>query len=325
MPIETPSNITRNPQLPQHPLGAYTDAQFEAENAALQFETMRQYNELLRQLGYTDPATGQYVPGSVATQAQLQVSDLNRQMSLADQAVTEDMQRGGTLFSGYRATQTAQAEEPFVRNIGGVEVGASLELSDLYAQANDVLAAYEQQQALLLADAASRRAQDIANNPAAPPPADPGAPPPAPAAAPPAAPPDTTTSPQANPPPAQQTPPVQQPPPAPTATPPPGTTSTPPGAPGGQPSASPAGPTTPATGSPTQPQYPYHPASHYGFNPTPSGVVTPNYGGTQPQYPLSVHPPAGTVTDPFALYPGLQKIPPTHGYEGGYVKRGMVM
>src|SRR5688500_7961242 len=92
--------LPKNPMLPQHPLGAYTDAQFEAQDAILRAQVAKQYADILRQLGYVDPKTGQFIPGDVEQQAMKTRSELGRSKDLATEEQTYISQRNGTLFSG---------------------------------------------------------------------------------------------------------------------------------------------------------------------------------------------------------------------------------
>src|SRR5215831_9036155 len=95
--------INRNPMLPQSPLGAYTDAQYLQENAALRNDIATRYGNIIQQLGYTDE-NGNYIPGSVEVNANRQLSDLQNSLRLADEDVTNQARAGGTLFSGLRGT-----------------------------------------------------------------------------------------------------------------------------------------------------------------------------------------------------------------------------
>lgn len=158
--------LTRNPQLPQHPLGAYTDSQYEAQVAQLKFEIAQRYNDVLQQLGYTDD-NGNFVPGQVETEANRQRSDLGRNMNLADEQTTQQAQQQGTLFSGLRGTAQARAEFPFAQAIGQLGVDVPKKLADLYGQAGGLVNEFTVRHNLLLADAAQRAAANLANNQAA--------------------------------------------------------------------------------------------------------------------------------------------------------------
>lgn len=158
--------LQRNPQLPQHPLGAYTDSQYEAQLAQLKQEIAQRYNDVLQQLGYTDD-NGNFVPGSVETQANRQKSELARNINLADEQTTQQHQQQGTLFSGLRGTAQARAEYPYVNAIGQLGVDVPKQLGDLYGQAGGLVNEFTVRHNLMLADAAQRAATNLANNSAA--------------------------------------------------------------------------------------------------------------------------------------------------------------
>ena len=165
------AQLPTNPQLPQHPLGAYTDSMYEAQIAQLRQQIAKQYNDVLQQLGYTN-AEGQFVPGQVEIEANKQRSILGRNLQLADEGVTQQAQQQGTLFSGLRGTQQARAEFPFQSALSDLEVSVPKQLTDLYGQGTDLLSQFNTQQNLYLAEAAQRQAANIAANstfnPAAP-------------------------------------------------------------------------------------------------------------------------------------------------------------
>ena len=154
--------LQRNPQLPQHPLGAYTDAQYEAQSAALKSDIAKKYQNILQQLGYIDPQTGQFIQGSVETEANRQKGLLNRQLGLAREDVTHQHQQQGTLFSGLRGTDQARAEFPYADQLGQIETQTPLTLSSLYEGAGGLMSDYTNQDNQYLADAASRRAAGLA-------------------------------------------------------------------------------------------------------------------------------------------------------------------
>jgi hypothetical protein len=158
--------LQRNPQLPQHPLGAYTDSQYEAQLAQLKQEISQRYNDVLQQLGYTDD-NGNFVPGSVETQANRQKSELARNIQLADEQTTQQHQQQGTLFSGLRGTAQARAEYPYVNSMAQLGVDVPKHLGDLYGQAGGLVNEFTVRHNLMLADAAQRAATNLANNSAA--------------------------------------------------------------------------------------------------------------------------------------------------------------
>lgn len=157
-------SLSRNPMLPQHPLGAYTDSLYEASVAQLRQQIMQQYNDVLQQLGYADE-NGNFVPGTLEIDANRQRSDLARSQQLAAEGVTQDAQRMGTLFSGPRGTLQARAEHPFVSAQSDLDVQVPRSLSQLYEQAGGLVNEYTTQNNLLLADAAQRAAQNFMSQP----------------------------------------------------------------------------------------------------------------------------------------------------------------
>jgi hypothetical protein len=198
LPSMAGAQLAQNPQLPQHPLGAYTDSMYEAQLAQLKATIAKQYNDVLQQLGYTNDQ-GQFVPGQVEIDANRQRSELGRNIQLADEGVTQQAQQQGTLFSGLRGTAQARAEYPFQSAISDLGVSVPKQLTSLYGQGTDLISQYNTQQNLLLAEAAQRAAANATNNAsaggnitgvpdqAAAPPVDNTPAPAAPAAAPPAA------------------------------------------------------------------------------------------------------------------------------------------
>jgi len=161
-----PSNqqLSRNPQLPQHPLGAYTDAQYEEQIAKLRSQTARSYADILQQLGYVDPDTGQFIQGSVETEANRQRGELHRSSDLAAEGVTHQHQQEGTLFSGLRGTDQARAEYPYVNQIGQIETQTPLTLAGLYEKAGGLVDDYTLGQNQLLGEAARRGAAGLTSS-----------------------------------------------------------------------------------------------------------------------------------------------------------------
>jgi hypothetical protein len=168
-----------NPQLVAAPLSKVTDSLYLAQEAQLRAQTARQYNDILQQLGYQDPNSNAFIKGDVEIGADRQMAELQHNMMLAHEGVTDDSQRAGTLFSGYRGTQTARAEHPFVQSMADLDVDVPKQLSRLYQQAENTLQDYTIQQNLLLAQAAMRAISALASgDDSGGPPADPRTPPP---------------------------------------------------------------------------------------------------------------------------------------------------
>lgn len=149
-------DLTPNPQLPQHPLGAYTDSLYEAQRAQLEQEIQSRYADILQQLGYQDPKTGQHIQGLVEMQADRQRTDLGTSLQLARQGVDQQSQRDQNLFSGYRGTQIAQSEHPFVQALARMNIDVPQQLSTLYEHAGGLLNEYNTRHNVLLAEAAGR-------------------------------------------------------------------------------------------------------------------------------------------------------------------------
>jgi hypothetical protein len=103
------------------PLGAQTDAMYEAGAAQLQQAAQQKYLEQLQALGYTDPNTGALIPGTLETEAIRARYDLQRKISEAQRDVTETAARGGTVFSGRRAQLQGLATEPLYTGLANVE------------------------------------------------------------------------------------------------------------------------------------------------------------------------------------------------------------
>lgn len=159
-PTLLPQNqwLGRNPQLPQTPMGQYTDAMYEAQVAMLRNQVAKQYADLLQQLGYANEQ-GQFVPGSVEADARRQKRDLEYSKTRATEEVTNQAQREGTLFSGRRASETAKAQHPFVQQAADLDVSVPLTLSKLYEQASGLSHDFVLQNNLLLSEAAARAAE----------------------------------------------------------------------------------------------------------------------------------------------------------------------
>jgi len=183
LPTMLPQNmwLQRNPQLPQTPMGQYTDSQYEQDIAQAQHDMATQYADILQQLGYVDQ-NGNFIQGSVESQANRQQADLQRQMQLADEQVTQQHQQLGTLFSGLRGTDQARAEYPMVTGISDLMTQTPLTLQQLYEKAAGLTDTYNLAQNQALINAANRRSAALTANPpgdtgggdTTPPPADSG-------------------------------------------------------------------------------------------------------------------------------------------------------
>jgi len=166
-----------NPQLPQVQSSLPTDAQYNAEQAQLAAQISQKYNDVLQQLGYSDPNTGNFVMGRIETEANRQRAEQERNRQLAIEGATQQRQLEGTLFSGRRGTEQARAEHPFVQAMADLDINTPQQLSDLYEQAGNIVGDYTLQNNLLLANLAQRRAAAAMTAPGpGGPPAPPGPP-----------------------------------------------------------------------------------------------------------------------------------------------------
>jgi hypothetical protein len=153
--------LSADPQLPQHPLGAYTDSEYEASNAQLEQQINAAYQDVLSQTGYTGPG-GEHIAGDVELQAARTERDQLTNMMNAANEVTGQMQQAGTIFSGYHASERARAEQPSITALGDLAVDTPRTLTRLYQQAEDLMRQYAVSQNLLLMQAAQRRAAALA-------------------------------------------------------------------------------------------------------------------------------------------------------------------
>jgi len=152
--------LSANPQLPQHPLGAYTDSQYEADNAVLEQQINAAYQDVLSAAGYDSPQG--HIAGSIEMDAARKERDYNTGLMNAVNQVTGQMQQAGTIFSGYHAQQRAQAEQPFVTGLGDLAIDTPTALTHAYQQAEDLMRQYSVGQMQLIQQAATRRAAALA-------------------------------------------------------------------------------------------------------------------------------------------------------------------
>jgi hypothetical protein len=176
-----PQQMTGFPAGP--PAGAPIDSTYLAKEAQNRQNIASQYATELQSLGYTDPQTGQYIPGSLVTNARLAEEQAQQGLSQADLANTQAMQQAGTLFSGMRGQQQALAEAPFLGQIGQTELQLPQDMASHFQTAAGLINAYTTQNNIDLADAATRATAAIDANPpggpTTPPPGAPTTPPPA--------------------------------------------------------------------------------------------------------------------------------------------------
>lgn len=174
--VKPSQRLSQNPMLITHPLGAQTDAEYEAAIAQLQQRISSQYAGILRELGFVD-SEGNFTQGLLETEAARQRAELERQQALAREQVTQNAQRGGTVFSGRRAVLQAQAEQPYVSGLANLETQLSQAIGDRYTQASDLMRQFTVDRDALIAAAAQRAHSRIMQNPVGqaqgtPPPAD---------------------------------------------------------------------------------------------------------------------------------------------------------
>jgi len=145
----------KNPSLITHPLGAQTDDLYESAVAQLQFDTQSRYASLLQELGFMDDS-GQFMPGTLETDASRQRGELERQRELGLQDVIENAVRGGTVFSGRRAKLQSQTQQPFDSAIAELTTRLSRELANRFQGVGGLTQQFELGRNQLLAEAAER-------------------------------------------------------------------------------------------------------------------------------------------------------------------------
>lgn len=143
------------------PMGAFTDAQYLADEAALRNQIAQQYSQILQQLGYRNPATGAVIPGRVVQDANLRLAGYQNDLQNAARQVTQNAQQTGTIFSGMRPQLLAQAEFPTHQAMGQLSLDTARQLSDIYNNAQGLISQYNTQNNQALAQAAARQAAAI--------------------------------------------------------------------------------------------------------------------------------------------------------------------
>jgi hypothetical protein len=140
------------------PMGAFTDAQYLADEAALRAQISQQYQGLLQQLGYKNPVTGMVVPGRLVQDANIQMAQYQRALQDAARQVTQNAQQTGTVFSGIRPQLLEQAQRPAREGESSLVLNTGRGLSDIYNNAQQLASQYNTQNNQLLAAAAQRQA-----------------------------------------------------------------------------------------------------------------------------------------------------------------------
>jgi len=151
-----------------------TDSTYLQENAVERNQLAHDYGAALAALGYTDPNTGAYIPGSLVSTAQIQEAQAQQQRAQAILQNTQNAQQNSILFSGMRGTMQAQAEQPYVQQIASIENQLPLDMANYLGQAKDAINAYNTTNEASLSAAAARAAQALTQNPITPPPSSPG-------------------------------------------------------------------------------------------------------------------------------------------------------
>jgi hypothetical protein len=165
--VPTNQQLVRTaPALETHPLGARTDDIYEAAVAQLRQQTQSQYMQALGELGFMDEA-GNFIPGTLETEAVRQRADIGRQREAALQQVLEDAVRGGTVFSGRRAERTAKAQTPYDAALANLETVLGRQIGERYSSLGDLTRQFELNRNALIADAAARYQASLEGGPGA--------------------------------------------------------------------------------------------------------------------------------------------------------------
>jgi hypothetical protein len=153
------------------PEGANVDSTYLANEAALRGDISSRYADILQQLGYVDPVTGQFIPGSLIQNANLAEGNAEQQRQQAILQNTQNAQQQGILFSGKRGEMQAQAEAPWLQQIAQTETQLPQDLATQYQNAAGLIGEYNTRNDQELAAAAARYTaaqQQQATAPAAP-------------------------------------------------------------------------------------------------------------------------------------------------------------
>jgi hypothetical protein len=156
--------LPQNMGIDSPPPDAPIDSQYLTDEAGLRADISGQYQDELGYLGYTDDQ-GNYIPGSLLTDAQINEAQYEQQRQLAIKQNTQNAQQQGTLFSGIRAQQQAEAESPYIQSIAGIEQRLPVDMASHYEKAAGLISSYNNQQSALLASAAARAAAAASANP----------------------------------------------------------------------------------------------------------------------------------------------------------------
>lgn len=148
----------RNPQLPSIPSSPYVDDIFTSQVAMLRNQATQQYLQLLRQLGSVGE-NGEFIPGTIETEAARRRADLEYGRERAQEQVTGDVRRRSAVFSGRHSDLQAQARHPYERDLSQLQAQVPQALADAYSQMMQIMTDVGLGQNMYLAEAAARAAE----------------------------------------------------------------------------------------------------------------------------------------------------------------------
>lgn len=160
-------NLKKNPTLVSTPSTVQADDIYAAKLAQAQFKMNTEYLSALRDLGFTGD-DGKYIPGLIQTEAMRRDYDLRDQERLATDQVNENAVKGGAFFSGRRAENLANTQDPYnvklARNIDDMQT----DRIDRYSDVTNLLSGYSLTMDELLAELAGRQGQRAQDHPSGP-------------------------------------------------------------------------------------------------------------------------------------------------------------
>lgn len=149
--------LKRNPMLVSTPSSVQQDDIYAAQIAKARHLFNQQYLAGLRDIGFVDE-NGAFLPGLIETEAARRRALLQKQMGLATDNVNNDALRGGAFFSGRRATNLSNAQDPFLRDLTNLETDLPRLITDRYNDLTNLTSGYALTQDELLAELAARNA-----------------------------------------------------------------------------------------------------------------------------------------------------------------------
>jgi len=159
--------LKRNPQLVSTPSTVQMDDIYAAQLAQARASTTQQYLGALRDIGFTDEH-GQFMPGLIETEAARRRATLMHNEQMAVQGVNDSAVRGGAFFSGRRAENLANAQDPYERDLSSLATDVPRQITDRYNDVGNLLSGYALTQDKLLAELAARQATAAQSNPSGP-------------------------------------------------------------------------------------------------------------------------------------------------------------